>query len=329
MTMFNPVKYFRNRKIGVALGSGGSKGLAHISILEFLKTEGIPINMISGSSIGAVIGALFSIGSLEDYRDDILRMDWKELIRLVDPVLPRSGLIEGKKIRAFLTRYIPENAKIGDLPIPLSVVSTDYYTGKPVVFTNGNLLDALRASIAIPGVFTPVKFGTSLLIDGGVSNPLPVDVLERMGAGHTIAVNLHPSLPRRRFVSSVKKEMEKAKEADAKELLVQNQGDHNSGELKISIRQLTKFLEKRKKKKERDEKQEPNIFDIIAQSVDIMEYMNTLMILKVYKPDVVIEPDLIGMPTLDFTNAARALAEGREACRKVRGQIVRKIKIWI
>lgn len=326
--MFNPAKYFRNRKVGVALGSGGSKGLAHISVLEFLKTEGIPVNMISGASIGAVIGALFSIGALEDYRDDILRMDWKELIRLVDPVLPKTGLVEGKKLRAFLARFIPEKTQIEDLPLPLAVVATDYYTGKPVVFTSGNLLDALRASIAIPGVFTPVKFGDSLLIDGGVSNPLPVDVLERMGAGRTIAVNLHPSLPRRRFARSVKNEMAKAREASANEITISSQAAQSPAERKGAIRQLTNFFERRKKGDDAGER-DVNIFDIIAQAVDIMEYMNTQMILKVYKPDVVIEPDLIGLPTLDFTQASRALAEGREACRRVRGQIVRKIKLWV
>ncbi len=326
--MFNPVKYLRNRKVGIALGSGGSKGLAHISVLEFLRAEGIPIDLISGASIGAVIGALFSIGSMESYRDDILSMDWKEFIKLVDPVFPKTGLVEGKKLRAFLARYIPERTKIEELPIPLAVVATDYYTGKPVVFTNGNLLDALRASIAIPGVFTPVKFGTSLLIDGGVSNPLPVDVLERMGAGLKIAVNLHPSLPKRRFARSIKKEMEKSREGDATDLKMMNSADevlHNKG----TLWQLANFLEKHRKKKDGSNEREVNIFDVIAQSVDIMEYMNTQMILRAYKPDVVIEPDLIGMPTLDFTQAARALAEGREACRKVRGQIARKIKLWV
>ncbi len=326
--MFNPVKYLRNRKVGVALGSGGAKGLAHISVLEFLKAEGVPIDMISGSSIGAVIGALFCIGAMESYRDSILSMDWKEFIKLVDPVFPRTGLVEGKKLRAFLERYIPEHTKIEALPIPLAVVATDYYTGKPVIFTSGNLLDALRASIAIPGVFTPVKFGSSLLIDGGVANPLPIDVLERMGAGLKIAVNLHPSLPKRRFARSVKKEMEKSREGDATDLKTVDGSDEVVPH-KGALWQLANFLEKRKKKKEGVSEREINIFDIIAQSVDIMEYMNTQMILRVYKPDVVIEPDLIGMPTLDFTRAAWALAEGREACRKARGQIVRKIKLWV
>ncbi len=325
--MFNPVKYFRNRKVGVALGSGGSKGIAHISVLEMLKAEGIPVHAISGSSIGAVVGALFSIGEMERYRDDLLSMDWKELISLVDPVFPKTGLVEGKKLRAFLARYIPEKTKIEDLPVPLSVVATDYYTGKPVVFTSGNVLDALRASIAIPGVFTPVKFGESLLIDGGVSDPLPVDVLARMGAGLTIAVNLHPSLPRRRFASSVKKEMAKATEADASNIVIASGAD--SRDQSSSIARLTGFLTQRKKKRENGKDQEPNIFDIIAQSIEIMEYMNTLMILKAYDPDVIIEPDLIGMPTLDFTNAARALAEGREAYKKVHSQIVRRIKYWV
>ncbi|MCX7678559.1 MAG: patatin-like phospholipase family protein [Spirochaetes bacterium] len=314
--------------MGVALGSGGSKGLSHISVLEFLKAEGIRVDMIAGSSIGSVIGALYSIGAMESFRDEILSMDWREYIKLVDPVFPRTGLVKGEKIRDYLARFIPEKTKIEDLPIPLSIVATDFYTGKPVVFRSGNVLDAIRASISIPGVFTPVRWGESILIDGGVSNPLPVDVVKRMGAGLTVAVNLHPSLPRKRLSRATREKMEQVHEADANKITYSHGTDSSSSEQKTWMWQLTAFFEKRRIKPH-PEKNEINIFTVIAQSIDILEYMNTQMILHAYKPDVTIEPDLIGMPTLDFTNAARALAEGREACRRVRGQIIRKIKFWL
>ncbi len=332
--MFNPLKYFQNRKVGVALGSGGAKGLAHIAVLDYLETEGIPVHMIAGSSIGAVVGALYSIGRMRDFRNELLNMDWKEMLSLVDPVFPRMGMIEGKKLRTFLSRFIPESTKLEDLPVPLSVVATDYVTGQPVVFNRGNVLDALRASIAIPGVFTPVYYGDSLLIDGGVSNPLPVDVVKRMGAGLTIAVNLHPAIHGKFIRRAVKKAMGSPEATDTsgiKTSAVENAGKSDKGTKTsgggfAAIAGLLKFDQRGKKE---EKKHEPNIFHIISQAIDIMEYMNTVMILKVYNPNVVIQPDLMDLPTLDFTGATRALSEGYTACRNVRRQLRRKIRLWV
>lgn len=329
--MFNPLKYLRNRKVGVALGSGGSKGIAHIAVLDFLASEGIPVDMIAGSSIGAVVGALYSIGGMQRYRSDLLGMDWKEMLALVDPVFPRMGLIEGKKLRSFLARYIPESANLEDLPVPLSVVATDYRTGLPVVFTRGNVLDALRASIAIPGVFTPVKYGDTLLIDGGVSNPLPLDVLATMKAGLTIAVNLHPAVPAGRFG---RRKLDRENAAPPASLVI---GDGHAEIVPAADRsgagesfwKIGRLIGKSRKKADDDKEHEPNIVHIISQSIDIMEYMNTLMILKHYRPSVIIQPNLTDMPTMDFTRAGRALSEGYAACRRVRRQIGRKIKLWV
>jgi NTE family protein len=332
--MFNPLKYMRNRKVGVALGSGGSKGIAHIAVLDYLKNEGIPVDMISGSSIGAVVGALFSVGAMKEYRSDLLKMDWKEMLSLVDPVFPRIGLVKGKKLRAFLARYIPESAKLEDLPVPLSVVATDYRTGLPVVFTRGNVLDALRASIAIPGVFTPVKYGDSLLIDGGVSNPLPLDELKRMNAGLTIAVNLHPTVPGRLFRRVARNVIPKASPADPASLDMRDESDSavpgkGEGPERGKFWKITHFLKGPGKNRDNEEEHDPNIFHIISQSIDIMEYINTVMILKYYRPSVIIQPNLIDMTTLDFTRAGRALSEGYAACRRVRRQLRTKIKFWV
>ncbi len=332
--MVNPLKYLRNRKVGVALGSGGAKGLAHIAVLDYLATEGIPVHMIAGSSIGAVVGALYSIGGIRDFRNELLNMDWKEMLSLIDPVFPRMGLIEGNKLRKFLSRFIPESTMLEDLPIPVSVVATDYITGQPVIFNRGNVLDALRASISIPGVFTPVHYEDTLLIDGGVSNPLPVDVVKRMGAGLTIAVNLHPSIHGSFIRKAVKKALGSPESSDTSGIKV-GSGDaagktgkavKSSGGGFAAIAALLGFDHREKKV---EKKHEPNIFHIISQAIDIMEYMNTLLILKTYRPGVVIQPELIDLPTLDFTNASRALSEGYAACKKVRSQLRRKIRLWV
>lgn len=326
--MFNPLKYLKNRKVGIALGSGGSKGIAHIAVLDFLKSEGVPVDMIAGSSIGAVVGALFSAGAMERYRSDLLNMDWKEMLSLVDPVYPRMGLIEGKKLRAFLAKYIPESTKLEELPVPLSVVATDYRTGLPVVFTKGSVLDALRASISIPGVFTPVKHGDTLLIDGGVSSPLPLAELARMKPGLTIAVDLHPSVPvpgpgrgERKMAIAAPSSLDMGEGTADGAAAVKDDGGGK-------LWNISRFLGG-KKKSGGEKEHAPNIFHVISQSIDIMEYMNTMMILKHYRPGVIIQPDLIDLPTMDFTQAGRALGEGYAACRRVRRQIRRKILLWV
>ena len=157
----------------------------------------IPIDFIAGSSIGAVIGALHGIGALGRFKEDILKFTFRDMLGYMDPVVPRSGLIEGKGFVKFMERYIPRDAKIEELKTPLSVLATDYGTGMSVIFRKGNILEALRASVSIPGVLMPVKYGETLLVDGGVANPLPINIVRGMGAGITVAVNLHPRLKKR------------------------------------------------------------------------------------------------------------------------------------
>ena len=214
------------------------------------------------------------------------------------------------------------------------MVATDYRTGLPVVFTSGNVLDALRASIAIPGVFTPVKYGDSLLIDGGVSNPLPLDVLKRMNAGLTIAVNLHPTVPVRWFRRMVNDVIPEASPANPASLDMSDHGgpagsDGEAGPERGKLWKITHFLKRSGNTKSGEKEHEPNIFHVISQAIDIMEYMNTMMILKYYRPSVIIQPNLIDMSTLDFTRAGSALSEGYAACRQVRRQLRTKIKFWV
>jgi NTE family protein len=299
--MINPLKYLRpNRKVGLALGSGGAKGLAHIGVLEYLEEAGIPVDMIAGSSIGAVVGALYCAGTLKKFRNDLLTLSWKDRLALVDPVIPKKGLLSGRKLMAFLSRYIPGDANIEDLPVRLAVVATDYTTWSPLVFEKGNVFDALRASISIPGIFTPVKFDRTLLIDGGVSNPLPIDVVKKMGAGITIAVDLHPQRKRRSLKGIARETSSSVREASAKGLEVEA-GETDEGE---------------------------SIFSIIAGSIDIMEYVNTLLLVKYNKPAVIIQPELQDLGPLDFSEVDRAVEEGRSACRRKAFALTAKAALW-
>lgn len=320
--MISFLNIFRKKKVGLVLGSGGSKGIAHIAVIEYLEALEIPISMISGSSIGALVAAVYASGSLKSLKNDILKMDRKQVRSYFDPVFPSAGLIEGKKLKAFLAKYISPEAKIEDLPIPIAVVATDLFSGEAVVLRSGSVIDAVRASVSIPGVFVPVKYGDSILVDGGVANPLPINIVQAMGADLSIAVNLHPKIHSERLKKIIKKgstfELDPNSLSDT---AVPGNEEKNIG-LSL-LKSAEKWLWRG-----RNEKLDalPNILEVIMQSIDIMGYVNTMMMLKYARPTVLIEPDLVNLSTLDFSQASRALTEGHAATWKMKRAILRRIK---
>ena len=177
-------------KIGLALGGGGAKGLAHIGVLKVLEEEKIPIQMIAGTSMGAVIGAIYATGKDSKQLEELaLNTDLKETLRWIDPCFPKMGFIKGKKINDLLKSLIGE-IKFTDLKIPFACVATDIKSGEEVVIKTGSVVGGIRASISGPGVFPPVKWEERFLIDGGLVNPVPISVLKEMGADFIIAVNV-------------------------------------------------------------------------------------------------------------------------------------------
>jgi len=182
------------KKVGLALGGGAARGLAHIGVLEVLEKEGIPIDMIAGTSAGAAIGALYAEGKdTSRIKDLVLDIKWWRLAPLVDLALPKTGFIGGRKVKELLKLMIGD-IEFGDLKIPLACVAADIMTGEEVVIKEGSVLEAVRASISIPVVFTVAKWRGRYLVDGGLVNPVPVSVLKRMGADFIIAVNVIPAL---------------------------------------------------------------------------------------------------------------------------------------
>lgn len=166
------------RGIGLALGSGSARGLAHIGVLKVLEREGIPINAISGASIGALIAGLYAAGvPLEDLESIALKATRRTVLSFIDPIPSLKGLMLGKRIQELLRSFIG-SADFSELKIPVALVATDILTGEEVVFkNNGDVVDAIRASISIPVVFVPVRVGERTLVDGGVVNPVPVDTV--------------------------------------------------------------------------------------------------------------------------------------------------------
>lgn len=173
--------------LGLALGGGAARGLAHIGVLRVLERERIPVDYISGTSMGAVVAAVYASGTDPAYLARLATgLRWESL---VDFRLPGLGLISGQKIEQVI-RTLTKNRTFDQLKLPLAVVAADLATGDPVVFTDGSVAAAVRASIAIPGVFEPVKYRDGWLVDGGIVNNVPVAAVRNLGASIVVAVDV-------------------------------------------------------------------------------------------------------------------------------------------
>ncbi|MEH7122977.1 patatin-like phospholipase family protein [Bacillus sp. JJ1532] len=174
-------------KIGLALGSGGARGFAHLGAIKVLKEEGIPIDFIAGSSMGAMVGCFYGAG-LDINRLYKLAKAFKRKYYL-DFTVPKMGFIAGKKVKE-LIRIFTHGKHLEQLELPVKVVATDLMTGEKVIFEKGPIADAVRASISIPGIFVPEKLNGRLLVDGGVVDRVPVSVVKEMGADIVIAIDV-------------------------------------------------------------------------------------------------------------------------------------------
>ena len=255
--------------ISLALGGGGARGYAHIGVIEELLDHGYEIKSISGSSMGALIGALYACGKLEAYKEWILGLDLFDVAKLIDFSFIGKGIIQGDKVFAVIEEMIGDTM-IEDLPISFTAVATDLIKQKEVWIQKGNLIDAVRASIAIPTVFTPKKIDKRYLIDGSVLNPLPIAPTVADSTDLTIAVNLGAHVTKEYKVDIPEKERDK--KSKVKEMF-------------FEAAQKTEELFSREKKSASDEM---GMFDIMGRTLDIMQ--TTVLECKMagYSPDIII-----------------------------------------
>jgi NTE family protein len=282
----------QKKTVSLVLGSGGARGYAHIGVIEVLEKSGYEIKSISGSSMGALIGGLYAAGKLNDYKKWVLSLDIFSVLKLVDFSFAATGVIKGDKVFDVLETLVGKNVQIEDLPIDFTAVATDINTQKEVWFQEGNLLSAIRASIAIPTVFTPQQNNKKqLLVDGGILNPLPTVPLLSDTNDLLIAVNLNGE-----------------KKADK---LLQKQSEiENSMQAKI-----TEFIQKNFLTTETEEK-EPNYFSIVSKTIETMQNLITRYELAAHQPDIVIDipKNLCGF--YEFHEAEKIISYGRNVAQK-------------
>ncbi|MBD8068409.1 patatin-like phospholipase family protein [Bacillus sp. PS06] len=174
-------------KIGLALGSGGARGFAHLGVIKVLNEENIPIDLIAGSSMGALVGALYTSGLDIDKLYKISSAFKRKYY--LDFTVPKMGFIAGNRVKE-LIRMFTKNKNIEELDIPLSIVATDLLKAERVIFNQGPVASAVRASISIPGIFVPERIDGRILIDGGVIDKVPISVVKDMGADIVIAIDV-------------------------------------------------------------------------------------------------------------------------------------------
>jgi NTE family protein len=185
------------KRVGLALGSGAARGLAHVGVLTVLEQRGIPVDLVAGTSIGAIVGAAYAAGrDISEIRRAVSGLNRRQMLSLADFTIPTRGFIKGKRITGWLKSVIGD-VHFKDLRIPFACVATDIETGQEVVMKQGSVVAAVRASASMPVIFTPTRLGGRYLVDGGLVNPIPVRLLREMGAELVIAVSVVPYLSNR------------------------------------------------------------------------------------------------------------------------------------
>src|SRR5690606_26742565 len=194
----------RSKKVQLVLGGGGARGIAHIKVIELLKRDGYEIESVIGCSMGAVVGGVHCTGHLDIYRDWLLSLNRSQLFKLLDFTLTNIGFLKGERVLGKM-QDITGDQLIEDLPIPFVAVATDMIHRKEVAYREGDLYAAMRASMSIPGIFTPVMHEDSILVDGGVLNPLPLNLADRSSRSLIVGVSLYGNDGMRREEQVAKK----------------------------------------------------------------------------------------------------------------------------
>jgi NTE family protein len=296
--------------IGLALGSGAARGLAHIGILKVLEEEKIPIDLIAGTSIGAALGALYAAGVPVHRMEKVMReLDWHALARLIDPTLPTSGLMDGNRVATFLAELLPATT-FEELRIPLAITATDVETGEALIIRKGNLLEGLRAAIAFPGIFTPVLFGDRFLVDGGLTNPVPLDIAYQMGADKVIGVCTIPRMEDPAGEISLPSETGAGRDKGRLHEFF------TSANIEKLWRDLWQADHPGNDKESGRNRKPPNIFSICSRSVAIMENRINDLQMERTRAELLIRPVFTAFNMLEFHRADEAIAAGEQAARQ-------------
>jgi NTE family protein len=285
----------RKPKIGFVLGAGSARGWAHIGVLRALTEAGIKPDLIAGCSVGALVGAAFAAGRLDQLEAWALSLDWKRMLKLMDFGL-RGGLIKGKRVREVFREQFVER-EFSELAVPFAAVATDLHSGQEVWLREGKVSAAIGASIAVPGLFQPVPHEGRYLVDGSVVNPIPVSLCRAMGADIVLAVDLGSDLVGRYAREDDRAPTQTAPRGFISRLLPRN---NRASEPQAEPESVP-----------------PSLLETLMGSINIMQLRIARSRLAGEPPDALLAPRLGHLGLLDYHRAEFAIAEGRETVARM------------
>lgn len=283
------------KKVSLVLSGGGARGLAHIGVIEELERRGYEIVSVTGTSMGAVVGAVYAMGKMKEFKEWLYSLDKMKVFRLMDFTLSKQGLLKGDKVLNRMKEFV-EDRNIEDLDIPYAAVAVDLLNQQEVVFRQGRVYDAIRASIAIPGVLTPVKTKDGLLVDGGVMDNIPVKHVERKGDELLVAVDVNGG-------NGMEMVPETKEEKEDQQFFLQRQ-----------LKGLYAYLGI---KSEPKSEEKLGYVDLINKTITLMTHHMAQLSLEIHKPDIYIEVSGQSCGIFDFYKAREMVERGSKTAAKL------------
>jgi NTE family protein len=274
------------KSVSLVLSSGGSKGLAQIGVIHELERHGFKIHSIAGSSIGSVIGGLYAMGKLSEYTDWVCSLTKKDVWSLMDFTITSHGLLKGERVFEKLKAFIPD-MNIEDMKVPFTAIATDILNEKEVIFDRGSFYKAIRASVSIPAVFIPVNYNGSILVDGGLLYPVPLEFVKPAEGAITVVVNLYGD--RRENISE-------QSETDR---------DYSKGLFNIFSKLIST-----------GDKQSIGYYTLLTTTSSAMIHKLAKVSIEKYKPEIVINIPYDSAGTFDFYKAKELIMLGEAEARE-------------
>ena len=295
----------RRPTVALALGGGAARGWAHIGVINALQERGIQVDMVCGTSVGALVGAAYAAGQLARLEEWVRALKWQDVVGFLDLTLSKGGVIQGRRVFEELRRHYGVE-RIEELQLPFGAVATNLNNGLEVWLREGSVMQAVRASASLPGLFTPVYHNGHWLVDGGLVNPVPVSLCRAMGAELVIAVDLflQRTIP-----------LNDGEETE--------QEDDDEESWFASAREITARMWEMgvKQKLLGAVGGEPSIFEVVSGSIHIMQMRISRSRMAGDPPNLLIAPVVENIGLMDFHRAAEAIEEGVRAVKRIDAQL--------
>ena len=272
------------KDVALALSSGGARGLAHIGAIEELEAQGFRITSIAGCSMGALIGGVYAAGKLAEFREWMKTIDKKKMMELTDFSFSLNHVVKGTRIIEAIMEFVPDVA-IEDLPIPYCAVATDWKSGSEVVFREGSMFEAIRASISLPSFYEPVQRDGMILIDGGVTNPIPMNRVARHEGDILVGVDVSGH----DYAAQWKKQHELA--------------ERRKHSTSLSQQILNRLI---------PDNLDFNYYTVLSRVSSIMIRQNSLLMAQLIKPDILVDIQMSRYGGFDFDKSEKLIAIGRK-----------------